>query len=172
LTLYQFSNDLAWTKGRHALKIGGDFRFYINPKTGGQSQYGYYQFTSLANFLIANPSTVTFSLPGSILSRRWRQSMTSFYLQDDIKLARRLTMNIGVRYERESVPTEDKGLSAVIRNPITAATGTIGPPFINPTNLGFAPRIGLAWDPFGDGKTSIRAGWGLFYSPLWNDSYS
>jgi hypothetical protein len=172
LSLYQFSDDLAWSKGRHSLKVGGDYRFYINPKTGGQSQYGYYQFTSLVNFLIANPSTVTFSLPGSILSRRWRQSMTSFYLQDDIRLSRRLTMNIGVRYERESVPVEAKGLSAVIRNPISDATGTIGPPFVNPTNLGFAPRAGLAWDPFGDGRTSVRAGFGLFYNPLWNDAYN
>lgn len=172
LSLYQFTDDLAFTKGPHSLKIGADYRFYINPKIGGQSQYGYYQFTSFVNFLTAKPSTVTLSLPGSILARKWRQSMTSFYIQDDIRLLPRLTLNIGARYERESVPTEANGLSAVIRNPITDATGTVGPPFVNPTNLGFAPRVGLAWDPLGDGRTSVRAGFGLFYNPIWSDAYN
>ena len=103
-SLYQFSDDLAWTKGRQTVKIGGDYRFYINPKISGQSQYGYYQFTSLINFLEAKSSTVTFALPSSILARQWRQSMTTFYIQDDIRLTRSLTVNLGVRYERESVP--------------------------------------------------------------------
>ena len=97
--------------------------------------------------------------------------MTTFYVEDDISLLPRLTLNVGVRYERESVPSEEHGLSAMIRNPVTDSTGTIGQPFVNPTNLGFAPRVGLAWDPFGDGRTSVRAGFGLFYSPLWNDYY-
>jgi len=171
LDLYQFGDDLAWTRGRQTIKIGGDFRLYHNPKLSGQSQYGYYQFTSLINFLEAKASTVNFTLPGSELTRNWSQSMTSFYFQDDIRLTPRLTVNLGVRYERESVPTEAHGLSAVFRNPVTDATGTVGPPFINPTNHGFAPRTGVAWDPFGDGKTSVRGGFGLFYDPLWIDYY-
>lgn len=171
LNLYQFSDDLAWTKGRQTITIGGDYRFYLNPKISGQSQYGYYQFTSLVNFLEVKASTVSFTLPGSILARDWRQSMTDFYVQDDIRLTPRLTANLGVRYERESVPTEAHGLSAVFRDPVTDATGTVGPPFVNPTNLGFAPRVGLAWDPTGSGKMSVRAAFGIFYDPLWIDFY-
>jgi hypothetical protein len=172
LSLYQFGNDLSWISGRHSLKVGGDYRFYISPKSGVQAADGYFQFSSLANFLTATPALATFIKPGSITSRRWRQSMTSFYIQDDVRLSDRLTLNLGVRYERESVPTEANGYSAVIRNALSDSTGTPGSPYINPTNLGFAPRVGLAWKPFADGKTSVRAGFGIFYSPLWSDWYA
>ncbi len=171
-SLYQFGNDLSWISGRHSLKVGGDYRFYINPKSGAQAEDGHFQFASLANLLTATPALATFVKPGSVIPRRWRQSMTTFYLQDDIRLASRLTLNLGVRYERESVPTEANGYSSVIRNPLTDRDGTPSAPFVNPTNLGFAPRVGLAWKPFADGKTSVRAGYGLFYSPLWSDWYA
>lgn len=171
-SLYQFGNDLSWISGRHSLKVGGDFRFYINPKSGAQAEDGYFQFTSLANFLTATPALATFVKPGSIIPRRWRQSMISFYVQDDIRLSDRLTLNLGVRYERESVPTEANGYSSVIRNPLSDADGTPSAPYVNPTTLGFAPRVGLAWKPFANGKTSVRAGFGIFYSPLWSDWYA
>ncbi len=171
-SLYQFGNDLSWVSGRHTLKVGGDYRFYINPKNGAQGEDGYFQFSSLANFLTATPALATFVKPGSVVPRRWRQSMTSFYIQDDIRLSDQLTLNLGVRYERESVPTEANGYSSVIRNPLVDANGTPSAPYVNPTNLGFAPRVGLAWKPFADGKTSVRAGFGIFYSPLWSDWYA
>lgn len=172
LSLYQFGDDLAWTKGRHTIKIGGDYRFYFHPEISGQAQYGYYQFTSLLNFMVGRASTATYTLPGSILNRDWRQSMTTAYFQDDIRLTARLTVNLGVRYERESVPMEANGRSAVFRNPVTDATGTVGPPYVNPTNHEFVPRAGLAWDPTGSGKMSVRAGFGIFQDPLWVDFYS
>jgi hypothetical protein len=170
--LYEFSDDLSYTLGRHSLKFGGDYRFYHLPTIRPQSPYGYYQFSSLINFLTAKPSSVEMTLPSSTLGRNWRQSMTTFYAQDDIRLNRRLTLNMGVRYERESVPDEAHGLSANLRDPVRDKQPTIGPMFVNPTNHGFAPRIGLAWDPFGEGKTSIRGGFGLYYDPLWSDFYA
>ncbi|HEU0122445.1 MAG TPA: TonB-dependent receptor [Bryobacteraceae bacterium] len=171
-SLYQFGNDLSWVSGRHTVKVGGDYRFYSNPKSGAQAEDGYFQFSSLANFLTATPALATFVKPGSIVPRRWRQSMTSFYMQDDMRLSDRLTLNLGVRYERQSVPTEANGYSSVIRNPLADRDGTPGAPYVNPTNLGFAPRAGLAWKPFADGRTSVRGGFGLFYSPLWSDWYA
>jgi hypothetical protein len=170
--LYQFSDDVAYAAGRHSLKFGGDYRFYRLPTIRPQSPYGYYQFSSLANFLTAKPQSVEMTLPGSTLARQWRQSMTTAYVQDDIRLARRLTVNLGVRYERESVPVEAHGLSANLRDPVRDSRPTVGAMFRNPTNFGFAPRIGLAWDPSGDGKTSIRAGFGLYYDPVWSDFYA
>jgi hypothetical protein len=96
------------------------------------------------------------TLPSFTLARNWQQLMTSAYVQDEIRLVRRLPLNAGVRYERESVPVEAHGLSADLRNPVRDAQPTVGPMYINPTNHGFAPR-GLAWDPFGDGTTSVVA---------------
>jgi hypothetical protein len=172
LELYQFSDDLSYTFGKHSFKIGGDYRFYRLGTIRPQSPYGYYQFSSLIDFLTAKPSSVEMTLPSSTLSRHWRQSMTVVYAQDDIRLTRRLTLNIGVRYEREDVPVEAHGLSANLRDPVLDKQTTVGPMYVNPTNLGFAPRVGLGLDPFGDGRTSIRAGFGLYYDPLWSDFYA
>jgi hypothetical protein len=170
--LYQFSDDPAYTVGRHSLKFGGDYRFYHLPTTRPQSPYGFYQFSSLVNFLTARPLSVEMTLPSSKLGRNWRQSMTTAYAQDDVRLTRRLTLNLGVRYERESVPEEANRLSANLRDPVHDRLATTGVMYVNPTNRGFAPRVGLAWDPFGDGKTSVRAGFGVYYDPLWSDFYA
>ncbi len=170
--LYQFSDDLAFTVGRHSLKFGGDYRSYQLPTIRPQSPYGFYQFSSLVNFLSAKAQSVEMTLPSSTLARDWRQSMVTAYAQDDIRITARLTLNVGVRYERESVPSEAHNLSADLRDPLHDAQPTIGPMYQNPTNLGFAPRVGLAWDPFGDGKTSIRAAFGIYYDPLWSDFYA
>jgi len=172
LNLFQLGDDLSWVVSRHSLKLGFDHREIYLPTSRPQSPYGFYQFTSLANFLRATPSSVELALPGSEAVRRWRQSMTAAYVQDDFRLSRQLTLNAGLRYERTSVPHEIDGLEANLRNPLTDKTTTVGQLYQNPSNLNFAPRVGLAWDPFGDGKTSVRASFGVFFDPLWTDFYA
>lgn len=170
--LFQFTNDLSYTRGRHAIKFGFDHRFYHLPTSRPQSPYGFYQFNGLTDFLQARPASVELTLPDSKLNRDWRQSMTAAYLQDDVRMSQRLTVNLGLRYERVSVPVEANGYSANFRDPAKDATTTIGPMFSNPSNWNFAPRAGIAWDPLGDGKTSVRAGFGLFFDPVWVDFYA
>jgi Carboxypeptidase regulatory-like domain/TonB dependent receptor len=172
LNLFQLGDDLSWVAGRHSLKIGFDHREIYLPTSRPQSPYGFYQFNSLANFLRAAPASVELALPGSEAVRRWRQSMTAAYIQDDFRLSRRLTLNAGLRYERTSVPREVDGLEANVRNPLIDTTTTVGQLYRNPSNLNFAPRLGLAWDPLGDGKTSVRASFGVFFDPLWTDFYA
>jgi hypothetical protein len=172
LNLFQLGDDLSLVTGRHSLKIGFDHREIYLPTSRPQSPYGFYQFNSLASFLRAAPASVELALPGSEAVRRWRQSMTAAYIQDDFQPSRRLTVNAGLRYERTSVPHEADDLEANVRNPLTDKTTTIGQLYKNPSNLNFAPRVGLAWDPFGDGKTSVRASFGIFFDPLWTDFYA
>jgi len=171
--LYQWSYDLAWTRGRHSLRTGLDHRWIQLHTLRPQSPYGFYQFNSLTDFLAARPRAVELTLPGSRLDRDWRQSMTAAYVQDDLQLRRNLTLNLGIRYERVSVPGEIHDLVANLRAPGRDAATTVGDPlFVNPSNLDFAPRVGLAWDPSGKGRTSVRAGFGVFFDPLWTDFYS
>ena len=172
MSLFQFTDDVAYTRGRTSLKAGVDYRFYRLPTIRPQSPYGYYQFSSLVNFLQAKAASVEMTLPSSTLQRNWRQAMFSFYIQDDFQLNRRLTFNLGLRYERENVPDEVDGLSTNLRDPVHDPAATVGPLFVNPTNKGFAPRAGLAWDPAGDGKMSVRGGFGLFFDPIWSDFYA
>jgi len=172
LSLFQGGDDLSWTIGRHSIKIGFDERDILLPTSRPQSPWGFYQFNSLANFLKASPFAVELTLPGSALVRHWHQGMTSAYVQDDFHLSHNLTINAGLRYERTTVPSEKDGLVANLRDPLHDVAPTVGQLYKNPSNLNFAPRVGVAWDPFGDGKTSVRAGFGVFFDSLWTDFYA
>ncbi len=91
-----------------------------------------------------------------------RYSTLGFYGQDDYRVNARLTLNVGLRYEFNTTPTEINGFGSAL-TALTNNSGTVGPMQLNHSKLDFSPRVGFAWDVFGDGKTAVRGGGGVFY---------
>jgi hypothetical protein len=120
-------------------------------------------------------SDLTEFLPGGTPRvRSFRTWEYSYFVQDDWKVRRNLTFNLGLRYEFRSVPAEQNGLQGTVdRATAVNVASRIGDLAIarsshwydNDFN-NFAPRVGLAWDPRGDGKTAVRAQYGIFYDGL------
>jgi hypothetical protein len=180
---FAFSDTVSWNKGRHTWKFGGNFTPYQNNTlfdffVDGQFDIDNFNgaFNQFANFLMGMPEDYFQfgSAPSNI-----RQKSTSFFAQDEWRASRRLTLTLGVRYEYSTPKLDTQGRSFSI---IPGAQSTR---FVNaPTSLVFpgdpgvpkganfpdkndwAPRVGFAWDPTGEGKMSVRGGVGMFYDVL------
>lgn len=162
-TTPQAYDDLTWTRGRQSIRVGFSFE-RIDYNFDSQNQInGNFTFGSIQNFLLGVPSQFNSDLPGTNTARGERMSVIAGYFQDDIRLFSNLTLNLGVRYEVGTVVSEVDGKTANLRN-LTDTKPAIGDPFYrNPTLKNFAPRLGFAWDPFRDGKTSVRGGFGIYH---------
>jgi Carboxypeptidase regulatory-like domain/TonB-dependent Receptor Plug Domain len=159
---YQAYDDASLTKGLHSIKFGFAFErmqsnilFPLNPT-------GAFSFGSLANFLTNQPSSFTGGVPGALSPRGIRQSLFGGYIQDDFLVRPNLTLNLGLRYEIVTVPTEVQNKLAVLPT-LTSSNPNLGSPFFqNPTKRDFEPRMGFSWDPFRDGRTAVRGAFGIF----------
>jgi hypothetical protein len=171
---FSYGDDMFLTRGRHDIKLGvlltrqqtNDFVF-----AGGD---GDFNFDTYAHLLVGQPDEWNGKVPADEPQRGARQWIMGFYIQDDFKWTPNLTFNMGMRYEPSWAPTEANGLLGNIRgDPLTATEPTIGEPYFeSPSFLNFAPRLGIAWDPFGDGKTSLRIGAGIFHDTILPYHYS
>jgi hypothetical protein len=168
-TSFQFYENLYITKGKHAIKIGGNVERLRYNSSQPNLVGGSWSFGSLPGFITnglqgTNPS-VTFgaTFVGTNDERGMRQTVIGGYVHDDWKATSRLTLNLGMRYEIATIPTESQNKIALVPD-LHATAPSIGQPIHtrNPTLKDFSPRVGLAWNPFGDGKTAIRAGFGIF----------
>ena len=160
---FTFSNDLAYSRGRHFLKTGVLIEPNHTYALTSTNVRGRFVFTNLENFLAGRSSRFTGVLPGADIERSRRNTLFGFYVQDDLTLHARLTLNLGLRYEFDTVPNETNGRDSSLRNPVTDVDFTVGPIFENPSPKNLGPRAGFAWDVLGNGKTSVQGGAGVYY---------
>ncbi|PYQ12219.1 MAG: hypothetical protein DMF80_18945 [Acidobacteria bacterium] len=167
LNNWQIADTLILTRGRHSMRTGVQAQYMQFDQNTTSQVGGIATFTNLQNFLQGRASNVDFAVPGKIdPDRRYRQWLFGAFLQDDVRFGPRLSANLGLRYEFVTVPTEADGKISNLRR-VTDSQLTVGGPWHgNPSLKNFAPRIGLAWDPFGGGRTSVRAGFGIFYDEI------
>jgi hypothetical protein len=159
---FQWYDDAFWTHGTHSLKFGAAVERIQDNQLGKSNPTGQFIFGSIASFLTDNPSTFNAPVGDVITPRDMRQTVTGFYVTDDWRVRRNLTLTVGLRYEPSSVPTENEGKLSNLPT-LTSTTPHLGSPyFSNPTLKNFDPRVGLAWDPFHSGKTSVRGGFGIY----------
>jgi hypothetical protein len=159
---YQAYDDAFYTKGTHSLKFGVAFeREQLNQSVLSDLSGGFF-FGSLHNFLTNQPNRFEAGLSSSVNERGLRQSIFGLYVQDDWHWRPNFTVNMGLRWEMATVPTEVHNALANLQN-ITDSQQRIGSPlFSNPTLNNFEPRVGFAWDPFHNGKTAVRGSFGIF----------
>jgi len=171
---FPVGDDVFWTHGAHSLRFGASFdRVQSNFQQQGWWG-GFYTFPGLPAFLHGQPSSFQGPEPGLTDSYRdFREIEVDGYVHDEWKALPKLTLNIGVRYEFVSNPTTNMHpLNAVVHPPFGTFQRVPNVFASNPSLKNIDPRIGIAYDPFGDHKTAIRAGFGVFFNPIRARSYA
>jgi len=170
-TVLVWSDTLSFLKGRHSLKVGGEIRRFEN--NNFSQDVGSMNFTTFANFAAGHVDSFQITLGGA--QSGIRTTGAGLFIQDNYKLRSNFTLEMGLRWDANTAPTEVNG-KMVLFNPATASlvrVGTNGIDQAYDSNLrNFGPRFGFAWDPFSDGKTSIRGGYGLYYDQPVTNSVS
>ena len=161
-TSYQASDDLNWVRGRHTLQFGFSFERIADDFSSVNIPFGEWDFGSVQDFLHDVPLDFTSDLPGTNGARSLQSDVYGAYAQDVFRVNQKLTVTAGLRYEASTPVTEKNGKVATLVN-LTDAKPRLGGSFTGGGNhLNFAPRVGMAYDPFGNGKTSIRASFGIY----------
>jgi hypothetical protein len=177
--LFTGSDDVQLIRGRHQLSFGGWFqRIQVNANSAARN-YGEADFASLPGFL--QGITTNWVGEPNRTFMYWRSIEGAWYVQDIMQLRPNFTLRVGVRDEFTNGWNEKYGRAAqyvpdasglLASNSVTSTTHIGGSSFLdNKATKLFSPRVGIAWDPLGKGKTSIRAGFGMYYTLLDNLSF-
>ena len=160
---YTLSDDLYYTRDKHALKFGFLANRINNAINAAAGAYGTLNFAGVSQFLKGTYVSESALTPGGNESRYYGYYTYGFYAQDDYRAFSRVTLNLGLRYEFQTVPRELEGHEYAFRHFPTDTAPTQGAIMRNPSLLNFSPRVGFAWDVRGNGKTSVRSAFGIYY---------
>ncbi len=174
---FSLGDDVIWTSGAHSIKLGATVTRFREDTFTVLDQGPSWTFASLAAFEAGTPASVAGQvsaaqapLSGNGSYRDWRYWTYAFYAEDQWKVSSKLTANIGIRYEPTSIISLARRPAYELLNPFLA-----NQPWVaesqetekNPSLKNWDPRIGIAYDPFSDHKTSIRAGFGVFHNVMY-----
>lgn len=158
-TLGIFSDTATYLTGKHSIKFGGEFRRFLNANFA--SDTGMLGFTTTNAFIAGNATS--FSITPTTVSSRIYVNAVGAFIQDNYKVVPNLTLELGLRFEWNGTPKEGAN-RFVVFDPSTSSlvrTGTQGLGDVYKQNYNVEPRLGIAYDVFGTGKTVVRAGYGF-----------
>jgi Carboxypeptidase regulatory-like domain/TonB dependent receptor len=160
--IYTISDDVNFTRGKHAFKFGVLLNRFNQGSQATNSYNGQLQYNQLSDFMLDIPTVVEFAPNFANENRFFIYNTYGFYGQDDWRATSRLTVNLGLRYEFMNTPHELQGKESRLINDYSDLFSQ-GPIIKNNSLKDFSPRVGMAYDLFGNGKTAIRGGAGLYY---------
>ena len=171
--LFTFDDHIFWNHGRHQFEAGGWIQRLQSNDNLAQNQYGQASFASLSTFL--QGTVKTFTVVPAPTELGWRSFLGAAYIEDTVRLTPRFELRAGLRIESTNGWNESQGRASNygFTNGVINTNPTIGTSALTENRAKFLPepRIGIAWDPRGDSKTSIRAGFGMHHSLLDNLDY-
>ncbi len=177
-TTFQVSNVLSWTKGTHTLRAGIDLRKLRTGRLAANSPRGAFGFTgdmtghAVADFMTGVPRTV--GTPVDQLQGDVGQWRNGFFVNDVWQATQRMTLSLGLRYERNSPVQTYEGVASMLNADQTQIIPTTFPSpgfeFTEPNNKDWAPRLGVTYRL--TDTTVLRAGWGIYYNPNQMNSFT
>jgi hypothetical protein len=160
--VYSLQADSTWVHGRHVVKAGGLAERYLQDMTNPTFSLGTYAFANLRAFMENRATSFIGLTPDATFERAWPFWLAGLYVQDVFQVHPRVSLTAGVRWEFMTMPVDREGRDSALVN-LTDRTATVGQLYDGADYDNFSPRLGAAWNVTGDGRTSVRGGWGIYY---------